>query len=457
MTHSAIRPGRVPGATAALRDGFTGEILVAGDPGHTAARRVWNGAVEASPAVVARCANDTDVVHALLTAREHELPISVRGGGHDWGGRALRDGGVVIDLSGLRQVRVDAGRETAVVQGGAHAGDVIAAAHPHGLAPVTGLAKAVGITGLTLAGGYGVMNGAHGLALDNLLEADVVLPDGRRVRAATDGDADLYWALRGGGGNFGVVTGATFRVHRHASVLSGMFLFPLDQARTVLRGYREVVAEAPGDLTVMAGSFAGPDGVFLLFLLPTWTGAAADGEPWLARLASLGTPISADHGPVSYLDLVSQFDASVVDGRQNEMSSRWLAELSDEAADVIVAALERATSPFSAVFVHHFHGAAAAVPTADTAFALRRDHLQVEILSAWTPQSDVPGVAHRAWVHDLAAALDPMALPGGYPNLLGPAEAARSLEGYGPNLARLLELKSRYDPEAVFSAVPALV
>ena len=441
-----------PAAAAAqqLRATMRGTVVATTDAPYDAARQVWNGAVSHRPALIARCADDQDIIAAIRAAREHGLPLSVRGGGHDWAGRALRDGGLVLDLSAMRGVTVDQETRTAVAQGGATAGDVVAAAATCGLAPVTGTVKAVGMAGLTLAGGYGPLCGQHGLALDNLLGADVVLADGRRVTASDTGDADLYWALRGGGGTFGAVTAARYRLHPLPPVLAGLILFPLAQAGAVLRGYAEIAAAAPDELTVMTG-FLYAGGQMLLFLFPAWSGDPARGQDAIAALQRLGTPVMTQVAPMPYAGVLGMFDASVVNGRHHALATRWLPALTNEVAAMLTAAAVSATSPFSVIAVHHFHGAAARVPAQDTAFALRRDHLLVEILAAWEPSPHEDGTAHRAWAEDLSGQLAASALPGGYPNLLGPGEADRTLLAYSLNAPRLRDLKRRYDPDGVFS------
>ncbi|MEV3989106.1 FAD-binding oxidoreductase [Streptomyces sp. NPDC049837] len=445
------------GPGAELRAAVRGTVLLPGDAAYDSARRIWNGAVDRRPAVLVRCADGRDVATAIRVAREHGLPLAARGGGHDWAGRALHDGGVVLDLRALDGVTVDAGTGTAEVQGGVRAGDLVAAAHHHGFRPVLGTVKAVGVAGLTLGGGYGLLGGSHGLAADNLLGARVVLADGTEVTADTDENPDLYWALRGGGGNFGVATRLRFRVHPGTTVRSGLLLFPLTEARTVLRGYRELIAEAPDELTVMAGFFTGPEGAPVLFLLPVWSGDPARGEEATAPLARLGTPVFGQVAPMAYQDVLGMFDDTIVDGRHNEMRTRWLPGLTDTTADLLVSAAARMTSPYSGIFLHHFHGAAARVPVTDTPFALRRDHLLVEIAGSWVPEGAAAvDIAHRQWAREVSAELAGHALPGGYPNLLGADERERALLGFGPNAARLLDVKRRYDPDGVFSAVPAL-
>jgi FAD/FMN-containing dehydrogenase len=450
MTISTLLSPPAAAVVRQLRASLRGTVVAAADAPYDAARQIWNGAVSHRPALIARCVGDEDITAAIRAAREHGLTLSVRGGGHDWAGRALRDGGLVLDLSAMRHVTVDPDARTAVAQGGATAGDVAAAAATCGLAPVTGTVKAVGMAGLTLAGGYGPLCGRHGLALDNLLDADVVLADGRRVAASDAGDADLYWALRGGGGTFGVVTAARYRLHPLPQVLAGLILFPLDQAGAVLRGYAEIAAAAPDELTVMTG-FLNVGGQMLLFLFPAWSGDPARGEDAIAALQRLGTPVMTQVAPMPYAGVLGMFDASVVNGRHHALATRWLPALTDDTAAMLTAAASGANSPFSVIAVHHFHGAAARVPAQDTAFALRRDHLLVEILAAWEPSPHDDGTAHRAWAQDLSGQLAPSALPGGYPNLLGPGDSDRTMLAYGANAPRLRDLKHQYDPDGVFS------
>jgi FAD/FMN-containing dehydrogenase len=408
--------------------------------------------VDRRPAVIVRCRDARDVAAAIRTAREHGLSLSVRGGGHDWAGRALTDGGVVVDLSVMRAVTVDLSSCTAVAQGGATSGDVAAVARASKLAPVTGTVKAVGMAGLTLAGGYGPLTGKHGLALDNLVEAEVVLADGCQVVASEQADADLYWALRGGGGTFGVVTAARYRLHPLTTVLSGLILYPVTQAPSVLARFRQLVSRAPDELTVMAGFMPAPDGAPVLFLFPTWSGDPTDGEPSVDALSRLGTPLVTQVAETAYEDALGLFDPVVVNGRHYAMRTRWLADLTPQSLSVLAEA-GSSLAPFSAIAVHHFHGAPSRVPTHATAFGLRRDHFLVEILPAWEPNSSPDnGSSQRQWSQELFERLAPYALPGGYPNLLGPDEADRLADAYGPNATRLGELKRRYDPDGVFSA-----
>ncbi len=444
-------------AARRLRASIRGTVLVDGDAMYGEARQLWNGAVDKRPAAIARCADELDVATAVAVAREHDLPLSVRGGGHDWAGRALQRRRVVIDLTSMRAVTVESDAGIATAQGGATVGDVVGPAGALGLAPVTGTVKAVGMAGLTLGGGYGPLCGKHGLAADNLIGARVVLADGRVVMADQAHDPDLLWALRGGGGSFGVVTSARYRLHPLKSVTAGLLLFGLEQADAVLHGYQELIAEAPDELTVMSGFLSRPDEKPLLFLCPTWSGEPTQGEREITRCKRLGSPVMTQIAPMAYEDALGMFDAQVVNGRHHTIRTRWLTELTDETIATLIEAARVVTSPSSVIALHHFHGAAARVHPAATAFALRREHLLVEIIAAWDPAAVGESARHESWADTVCDALGSAALPGGYPNLLGPGDHERLVLAYGANADRLRELKRRYDPDDVFvSAICAL-
>jgi FAD/FMN-containing dehydrogenase len=448
----------VEGAVRALRPRFGDRLLVTGEAGFADARRVWNAAVTRQPAAIVRCRSTAEVELAVRAARDAGVPLSVRAGGHDWAGRALREGGLVVDLTGMRAVTVDAAGRTATVEGGATAADLLGAAAPHGLAAVTGVVGSVGMAGLTTVGGYGPLIGHCGLALDNLLDADVVLPDGTTVTAGPDDDSELWWALRGGGGNFGVVTRLRYRLHDVPAVLTGMLMFPSAEAGAVLSGYAEIVADAPDELTVMTGFLPGPAGP-VPFLCPFWCGAdLAAGERAVARLRSLGHPIVDQTGAMPLAAALGLFDANIVEGNHYLLRSRWISDVSPPAVDALVAGAAGISSPFSTLIVNRFHGAATRVDPAATAFANRAPHQVIEVIAVWPPDADDDAVArHRAWADSVATALDPAALPGGYPNLLGPDDDERALASYGANRDRLLAAKRRYDPANVFaSAIPGL-
>ncbi len=427
-------------------------VTVSG-PTYEATRRIWNAAVDSRPAAVVHARDARDVQAAVAAAREHAVPLSLRAGGHDWAGRCLRHDGLVIDLTRMRQVEVDPVAGVATVAGGATAVDVVEAAAVHGLVPVTGTVGAVGMVGLTLGGGYGLLGGRFGLALDNLLSADLVLADGRTVTADAEHEPELFWALRGGGGNFGAVTSMRIQLHAVDRLLAGVIAYPWDQAATVLAQLDQIRTEAPDELSVQAILLTGPTGGPALFLLTAWCGDLGEGEPHLDRLGRLGTPLFAQVGPIPYGDLLAMNDAlGEVNGRHYTARTCNVGGLTPGVIAALVEAGSTLTTPFSGIPVHHFHGAAARVPAGSTAFSTRHDHTMVEIVAAWEPDDDPS--PHQAWADTTAEALAGEALPGGYPNMLGPDALPQIADAYGPNTARLLAAKSRFDPDGVFSATP---
>ncbi|NBE98591.1 FAD-binding protein [Nonomuraea sp. KC401] len=430
----------------------SGSVHTSG-PGYDGACRLWNGAVDRRPAAVVTCHTTPEVAAAVQVARDLGVPLSVRGGGHGWSGAALADGGVVVDLCGLRDVTVDPRTDVAEVGGGASSLDVARAAGKHGLVVAAGTAGTVGFAGLVLGGGYGPLSGALGLAADNLLSADVVLADGTTVTASPDHEPELFWSLRGGGGNFGVVTGLRVRLHRVPGLLSGMMLYPLDAAPRGLATAARLALDCPGELTVQSGLITAPTGKRVMFVAPTWCGDPSEGEAVLARFAALGTPVFQQFGPAEQSELMAGIDAMFPSGRHVELRPRTLAELTPEAADLLVEGVAAARSPYSAVSLHALHGAAARVPAGATAYGMRSPHLVVENIAVWEP-GDPAADAHRAWVRGLSDSLAPHALPGTYANLLGDDDPAQAEHAYGANAARLLRAKDHYDPGGAFRAIP---
>ncbi|WP_433555947.1 FAD-binding oxidoreductase [Pseudonocardia xinjiangensis] len=428
-------------------------VLVSG-PAYDKAREIWNFAVTAEPALIARPETPAEVQAAVRSAQDHGLPLSVRSGGYDWAGRALRPDGLVIDLSLMRDVTIDAGARVATVAGGANARDVTSAAAPFGLAAVTGACiGAVGMAGLTLGGGYGPLCGRAGLALDNLLGADVVLADGRWVTTDAEHEPELFWALRGGGGNFGVVTSLRVRLHPLDRVLAGFIVFPWEQADSVLRGLNEVLATDTDQLTVQGGILSGPDGNPTALLSPTWSGDLAQGANVIAELERLGTPLMSQVAPLTYGEVLGLQEPFIIPGSHYAIRTRTVAGYSP---DVISALLETGaarTSPMSAILLHHFHGAAARVPLDSTAFGIRRHHLMTEIIASWAPD-DADAQRHVAWADSVSAALAPHALPGGYAGLLGSDADEQIAHAYGSHAARLRAAKARFDPDGIFAAIP---
>jgi FAD/FMN-containing dehydrogenase len=432
-----------------------GRLSMPGDDRYAAATAIWAKPVGRVPRAIVHCRTSEDVQLAIRAARDCDLPLSVRGGGHDWAGRALCDG-IVIDLSGMTGVAVDSDHRTAQISGGARAADVVAVTDPLGLAVVTGSVGAVGMAGLTLGGGYGPLIGRFGLALDNLLAAEVVLADGRVVTAEHDSEAELFWALRGGGGNFGVVTAMRHRLHHLPTVYSGMLIYPFSEAKAVLERAADLAARMPEGLTFQLAIVAGANGARVVLVVPTWCGPPGEGEARMAPFLKLGTLLAGPVDAMPYGASLTAFDPYLVDGQRTFMETCWLPALDGRSIDAFIAAMASAVSPGCAIFTHEFRGAASRVPAAATAFGLRRDHVLVEILTAFADRSDpLEERRHQRWARATLRAFDAMALPGGYPNLLAGGDADRATKSYGCNAERLVEAKRHYDPDNVFaSAIP---
>jgi hypothetical protein len=433
---------------------LSGHVSMPGDEGYAAATAIWAMPVGRMPLAVAHCRTREDVQSAIRAARSCDIPLSVRGGGHDWAGRALCNG-LVIDLSRMNSVAVDLDNHTAGISGGARAADALAVTDPLRVAVVAGSVGSVGMTGFTLGGGYGALIGRFGLALDNLVAAEVVLADGRIVTAKHDDEEELFWALRGGGGNFGVVTEMQHRLHPLPSIRSGILIYPFSEAKGVLERCADIATSMPEDLTIQIGFVAGPSGAPVVLIVPTWCGVLDQGETRIAPYLRLGTLLAGTANEMSYGSSLTAFDAYIVNGQRTFMETCWIPELESESIDRFIRAMETAVSPGCAIFTHEFKGAASRVPAEATAFGLRRDHVLVEILAAFVDRSDdLEAQRHHRWAQTTLQALNTVALPGGYPNLLGD-DPVRAGKSYGGNAERLIKAKRQYDPDNVFrSAIP---
>jgi hypothetical protein len=429
-----------------------GQVLVSG-PAYEEARRVWNGAIDHRPALIVRPWTSGDVQAAVRAAREHQLPLSVLGGGHDWSDRAIRPGGLVIDLSQMRRATIDARARIATVAGGATAADVTDAAARHGLTAAVGMTGRVGMAGLTLTGGYGPLTGRFGLALDNLLGADVVLEDGRLVQVDATSEPELFWALRGGGGNFGVVTSMRIQLHPLDQVQAGLILFPWGEAVDVWSRLDCMLTGAPRELTVQSGVLAGKGGDPLLYVFPAWSGDPALGEKLITALRRLGSPLACRVIPTTPAGMLGRASFHSARGRHYAIRTRNVASLTPDVILALVRAGAGMTSPFSGITVRHFHGHGTRIPAADTAFGIRSEHFVVEVVAGWSPD-DHDAVLHRAWADSLATALVPSALPSAFPGLRAPDDGNQIAHAYGDNMARLLAARKHYAPDGIFSATP---
>jgi FAD/FMN-containing dehydrogenase len=448
-------PDQIERALRRMEAQLSARVSLPGEDGYATATAIWAKPVGRMPRAVVHCRTTEDVQLSIAIARDCGLPLSVRGGGHNWLGRALC-AGIVIDLSGMNGVSVDADHRSAIISGGARGADVAAVTDPLHVAAGTGTCSAVGMAGLALGGGYGPLIGRCGLALDNLLAAQVVLADRRVVVADDANEAELFWALRGGGGNFGVVTAMRHRLHNLPSVRSGLLIYPFAEARAVLRSCADLAVSSPEDLTVEFACTGGPDGKPVVIVHPTWCGPPADGAARVAPFLKVGTLLAGNLEAMPYGTSLTLYDPYIVNGQRVFMDTCWLPALDSAAIDVFVEAMETATSAQCAVFTHEFKGAASRVPVEATAFGLRRDHVVVEILATFVDRSDKEEEQqHRQWARATRQAFARMALPGGYPNFLVADEPYRVAESYGPNAGRLIAAKRHYDPDTIFnSAIP---
>jgi FAD/FMN-containing dehydrogenase len=433
-----------------LRGRLRGQLVISADPHYEDARRVWNGNVDRRPALVARCAGAADVQQAVAFARSHNLLVSVRGGGHSAPGHGTNDGGLVIDLSPMKGIRVDPEARTAIVQGGVLWRELDHETQAHGLATTGGTVSNTGVIGLTLGGGLGWLMGKHGLAIDNLIWADVVTADGAFRKASASDDADLYWALRGGGGNFGVVTAAEYRLHPVTEVLGGLVIYPLDQARAVLRFYRDFCHTLPDEAEAYAAVLTAPQGMPVAALLLGYNGSVADGERVLAPARRFGKPIADVVGPMPYgarQRLLAEPNAT--HGLHRYWRSALTERIPDALIDTIVESAASFSSPMSAFIFFHMHGAATRVASTATAFAPRKPLWDFDAIGQWAEARE--SATHIDWVRSSWGDLEPHLQGTAYVNHLAADDRPEKVRAsFGENYGRLRTLKAKYDPTNLF-------
>jgi hypothetical protein len=445
-------------AVAWLRARFRGALLRPGEEGYDEARRIWNGAIDRRPALIARCAGADDVVEAVRFAREHDLAISVRGGGHAVAGHAVCDGGVMIDLSLMKAVRVDPAARTARAAGGLLWSEFDRATQAFGLATTGGIISHTGIAGLTLGGGLGHLMRKHGLTVDNLLGVDLVTAEGERLRVDTESEPELFWGLRGGGGNFGIATAFEYRLDPVGPiVLGGPIFWNLSEAPAVLRFVRDLTPEAPDELGITLALMLAPPLPFLpsdrigkpvIGLILVWAGDLAAGQQAIAPFRALGRPIAELVRPVPYVALQSMLDNGAPHGRHYYWKSHRLTTLSDDVIDNLVGQVEAITSPFSQIGGWAMGGAVSRVDPAATAVGEREVGFDINLAAGWLP-TDPDSERHKTWVRTGWETLRPHSV-GVYANFLSD-EGVQGVEAaYGDRLQRLTALKDRYDPTNVF-------
>jgi FAD/FMN-containing dehydrogenase len=432
-------------------------VLTADDPGYDAARAVWNGMIDRHPALIARCTGTADVMAAVRFARAEGLPLSVKAGGHSIAGKAVRDGALLIDLSLMSQIHVDPGARIARAGGGARWGDFDHEAQAFGLACTGGVVSTTGVAGLTLGGGIGYLTRTHGLACDNLMAADVVTADGGLVRASETENADLLWGLRGGGGNFGIVTSLEFQLHPLGPIVAAAIVFhPIDAARDVLTHYRNFTASAPDEVACYAMIVNAPEdlpaehqGRPVLALIACYSGDVEKGKSLLAPLAGFGKPISALVDGLPYSVLQTSFDAGNPAGERYYWKTQHLSGLDDGLLDAVVRFGTDLHGTLSIIGIEPLGGAQGRVDPGATAFAHRHTPFSLGIWCGWSDPDD--DAANIDWTRRFFDAVKPYGA-GVYVNYLGEDEGDRIDEAYGDNLARLVALKRKWDPENVFCA-----
>ena len=444
----------------AFRPAIRGGVIAPADEGYEAARRLWNGVIERRPALFARCSGSADVIAAVRFARERGLPVSVRGGGHNVGGTALCDGGVVIDLSAMRGVRVDLERGTATAAGGARLGDLDHETQAFGLATPTGVVSRTGVAGLTLHGGFGFLTRRFGLTCDNLLGADVVTAGGVLLRVDEHRHPDLLWALRGGGGNFGAVTSFEYRLHPLGpDVWMLIAIYPVAHAAEAMRVFRDVLRAAPDELMGVGILWSAPDEEYIperwrgepVFIAAgCWSGPLEDAEEAVRPLREVAPPVADLSGPMPYLAAQQLFDPDYPDGARYYWKSIYLHDLDGAVAEALIGHSAARPSPLSSLDVWALGGAMCREPAGGSAFARRGDPFLLGIEANWTAQED--DEANIAWAREVYRDMARFSPGGAYLNFAGFGEEGDALlrASFGENYERLRRVKARYDPENLF-------
>ena len=440
-----------------LREISRGRVTTASDVGYDEARKVYNGMIDLRPQVVVECADVGDVTSAVAFARDRDLDLSVRGGGHSVPGFGTNDGGVVIDLSAMKGIRVDPANQRARAEGGCTWADFNHATYPFGLATTGGVVSSTGIAGLTLGGGIGYLSRAFGLSADNLLSADVVTADGRFLVTSEEEHEDLFWALRGGGGNFGVVTSFEYQLHPVRDIVAGIFFYPLDAARDVLEFYRDYVEEAPEELGLFPAFQIAPPLPFIpekehgktfCAIVSCWAGPLDKGEMVLAPIAKAAPTVAEMVGPMPYPALNSAFDPLLPPGLQHYWKASFAQELTDGAIEAHLEHGPDVPAMSSTVHIYPINGACSRVAPEATAFAYRDAKFATVIAGMWPDPAD--NEKNIQWVKGYYRALEPHSAPGGYVNFMAGDDQARIRDNYRENYGRLAAIKRRYDPSNLF-------
>jgi FAD/FMN-containing dehydrogenase len=444
----AVEAGIVGAVRQELGTDLRGEVVLPGQRGYDTARTVFNGMIDRRPLAVVRPVDAADVVRCIGFARRHGLPLSVRGGGHSVAGNAVSDDAVMLDLSGMKGFQVDPASRTIRAEPGLTLAEFDHATQAFGLATTLGVVSTTGIAGLTLGGGLGWLNGRYGLACDNLISAEVATADGRLLRASAVQYQDLFWGIRGGGGNFGVVTSFEFQLHPVGLVLAGGLSYPLEMAPQVLRFYDEFVKAAPDALSTAASVALGPTGEPAVSIAVCYSGPIEQGERLLRPLRRFRQPVDDRIQPMPYAMLQSARDEGYPAGRLHYWKSGWLREPSDAAIETMMRFLPQLPSSASGVGLQQMHGVASRVAPSATAFAHRAEQYDFLILSQWSDPADTE--SNLEWTEALFAAMQPHMEESVYVNNLGEEGQGRIRAAYGDNYPRLTALKTSYDPDNLF-------
>ena len=431
-----------------LQPSFKGKILFEGDVEYDSARQIWNGMIDRKPALIAQCLDKEDIIQAVKFARKNELLVSVRGGGHNVSGNAVCNGGIMIDLSLMKKVEVDTEKKVAHVEMGATWGDFDKATQQFGLSTTGGLITTTGVAGLTLGGGVGWLVRKCGLSCDNLIEAEIITADGNIVKASLQENPDLLWGIRGGGGNFGIVSLITLRLHEVSTVIGGMIIHTRDKSKEAIQFYREFMKTAPEELTLYTALLTSPEGIPIVAFIGCYCGDIEKGEAVMKPLHEFGTPVADLIQPIPYLQMQSMLDAGFPKGNRYYWKSGFLKELSDDVIDVIVSHMESNPSPGSATILEMYGGVASHEPEGGSAYPHRQSEFDLVIISNWPDKQEDDKNIH--WTRNIWEALQPYLSHKAYVNALGVEGADRVKEAYGDNYQKLAELKRKYDPDNFF-------
>ena len=432
-----------------LRQAHRGDVITPEDSRYEHARRVWNALIDKRPAVIARPRSASDVQAAVAFARAHHLPVAVRGGAHSVAGRGTCDDGIVVDFSDMKAITVDPAAKKATAEPGAKWQDFDRETQAHGLATTGGTVGDTGIAGLTLGGGFGWLEGKFGMTVDNLLGADVVLASGELVRASEGENPDLFWALRGGGGNYGIVTSFEYRLHDVGPlIIGGLVMHPFPRAAETLKFYNDFMKTAPDELVAAAVLLTGPDGNKACGIAVAYIGDVAEGERIVAPLKQFGPPVMDVIGPMPYLAQQGLLEQAMPPNLLNYWKAEFIREVSDDVIRVAIDAHSRVPSPISSILFFPIRGAASRVAPDATAFPHRGGY-HIGIYSLWKDATQ--NASNIAWVREMWGAIQPFIAGGVYANELGEDEGAdRVMMAYGSNYARLAQTKAKYDPHNVF-------